>query len=335
MKLSILDQSPIPKGQTARDALQQSIKLVRLAEELGYHRYWVAEHHNMNGIASSSPEVLIARLAAESKRIRIGSGGVLLPHYSPYKVAENFHLLSNLAPRQIDLGIGRAPGGERISTLALNEGRRKSLDRFPDQVKDLQGYLTQNLPEDHPYQGVKAAPLPPEPPEMWLLGSSDGSAGYAADLGTAFSFAHFINPNGGPSVARMYRDRFQPSALYEEPRVNVCIFAVCADTDEEAERHASTLELWMLQIEQGKTGGIPTLEEAEAFDPTPWERFRMKENRRRIIVGNPNKVKEQILELAASYRTDEVMLITNIFDQEARLRSYQRIAEAFDLSSDA
>lgn len=331
MKLSILDQSPVPVGLTPQEALQQSITLIQHAEKLGYYRYWVAEHHNMKGVASSSPEVLIAHLAAQTRHIRIGSGGVLLPHYSPFKVAENFHVLSNLAPDRVDLGIGRAPGGERLSTLALNQGQRKSIEGFPDQVKEVMTYLTDKLPDDHPYPGVHATPLPPTPPEMWLLGSSDGSAGFAADLGTAFSFAHFINPHGGPQVAQMYRERFRPSPLWKQPQTNVCIFAVCADTDEEAEYHAATLLLWMLQIEAGNARGIPTPKEAEQFSPTSWEKYRMEENRRRVIIGNPQKVKDAILTYAQAYRTQEVMLITNIHDFQARLKSYELIAKEFAL----
>lgn len=331
LKLSVLDQSPVAKGRTPGEALQESIALAKRADELGYHRYWVAEHHGMGGIASSSPEVLIGHLAAHTGRIRLGSGGVLLPHYSPYKVAENFHLLSTLAPGRIDLGIGRAPGGDRLPTLALNEGVRRRLDRFPDQVSELMGYLLPEPPQGHPYPELKATPVPPVPPGLWLLGSSDGSAGYAADQGTAFSFAHFINPVGGPQVARMYRERFRPSELYGEPETNVCIFVVCADTDEEAEYHASALGYWMLQVERGEARGVPTPEDAQAFRPGPWERLRMEENRRRMIVGNPQKVKEGILRLAEAYQTGEVMIITNIHSAEARIQSYEGVAKAFGL----
>lgn len=329
LKLSVLDQSPISEGSTPMEALKNSARLAAEAERLGYHRIWFAEHHDSSGLASVSPEIMIAHVAAKTSTIHVGSGGVLLPHYSPYKVAENFNLLENLYPGRIDLGIGRAPGGMPGATWALNDGARRDLNDFPRKVRDLIGFLNDQLPEGHQYKTVRATPLAERLPETYLLGSSDGSAGIAADIGTPFMFAHFINPHGGSEVVRSYRANYRPSEWFPEPKASVCIFVVCAETDEEAERQASTLRYWMLKAAQGKSVLLPTLEEAEHFVPSEWEREQMKENETRMIVGNPQKVKRELENLAAVYQTDEVMILTNIFDFEAKLRSFRLIAEAF------
>lgn len=327
LKLSILEQSPISEGSTPGQALENSTRLAKAAEKWGYRRIWFAEHHDSEGLASVSPEIMIAHVAAQTSRIHVGSGGVLLPHYSPYKVAENFHLLENLHPGRIDLGIGRAPGGMPGATWALNDTSRRDLNDFPRKVRDLIGFLTDNLPPDHPLRRVRATPRSGKTPEMFLLGSSDGSAGIAAEMGTPFMFAHFINPHGGSEVVQSYRARFRSSVLYKDPKSAVCIFTVCAETDEEAERQASTLRYWMIKIAQGQSAAIPTIEEAEQFYPSEWERGMMEENRGRMIVGSPRKVKRELENLAAAYQTDEVMLITNIHDFEAKLRSFELIAK--------
>ncbi|RYM05082.1 LLM class flavin-dependent oxidoreductase [Sporolactobacillus sp. THM7-7] len=329
LKLSILEQAPVSEGSTPAEALKSSTRLAQEAERLGYRRIWFAEHHDTKGLASCAPEIMIAHVAACTSTIHVGSGGVLLPHYSPYKVAENFGLLENLYPGRIDLGMGRAPGGMPGATWALNDGARRNLDDFPRKVRDLIGFLTDRLPEDHPLKTVKATPHAERVPELFLLGSSDGSSGIASEIGTPFMFAHFINPYGGSTVVRSYRSRYQPSRLYPEPRTAVCVFAVCADTDEEAERQASSLALWMIRVRQGQPSLIPTIEQADRFVPSEWERQMMRENRGRMIVGNPEKVRRELENLAAAYQTDEVMLITNIHDFEAKVRSFQLIAEAF------
>lgn len=327
LKLSILEQSPISEGSTPRQALENSTRLAKAAEGWGYRRIWFAEHHDSEGLASVSPEIMIAYVAAQTSRIHVGSGGVLLPHYSPYKVAENFHLLENLHPGRIDLGIGRAPGGMPGATRALNDRGRRDLSDFPRKVRDLIGFLTDHLPPDHPLRTVRATPQSDKIPEIFLLGSSDGSAGIAAQLGTPFMFAHFINPYGGIEVVRSYRSHFQSSALYKVPKPAVCIFAVCAETDGEAERQASTLRYWMIETAQGRSAPIPTIEHAEQFDPSEQERKIIEENRGRMIVGSPQKVKRELENLAAAYQTDEVMIITNIHDFEAKLRSFELIAQ--------
>lgn len=327
LKLSILEQSPVSEGSTPRQALENSTRLAQAAEKWGYRRIWFAEHHDSEGLASAAPEIMIAHVAAQTSRIHVGSGGVLLPHYSPYKVAENFHLLENLHPGRIDLGIGRAPGGMPGAAWALNDTARRDLKDFPRKVRDLIGFLTNHLPPDHPLRTVRATPLSGNIPEIFLLGSSDGSAGIAAELGTPFMFAHFINPQGGSEVVQSYRTHFRSSALYPVPKSAVCIFAVCAQTDQEAKRQASTLRYWMIKIAEGQSALIPSIRQAEQFNPSEWERQMIEENHGRMIVGGPQKVKRELENLAAAYQTDEVMIITNIHDFEAKLRSFELIAE--------
>src|SRR4051794_15901621 len=231
--LSVLDQSPIPDGLTAADALANTLDLARAADRLGYTRYWLAEHHNTRGLAGSAPEVLAARVAAETRTLRVGSGGVMLPHYSPLHVAEQFRVLASLYPGRIDLGIGRAPGGDPLSAGALRAGVETP---FPHAVQDLIGWVEERLDPRHPFAAVRATPVPGEPPEIWMLGSSDYGAAVAAVLGLPYSFAHFINPALGPDVVSMYRERFKPSPRLAQPRGGPRVRAVRARTGRGAGR---------------------------------------------------------------------------------------------------
>jgi luciferase family oxidoreductase group 1 len=337
IKLSILDQSPAAAGSTHSEALQQTIKLAQAADAWGYTRYWIAEHHNTPRLASSSPEVLISALGAKTSRIRLGSGGVLLPHYSAYKVAENFRMLEALYPGRIDLGIGRAPGGTPHTAKALRGNKAdifEGLDMFPEQVADLKRFLTDSVEPGHHFEGILASPLIDTIPQLWMLGSSEQGGMYAAQMGAAFCFAHFINGSGGQQVVQRYYREFRPSELCVVPQGMVGIFVVCADTQEEAERLASSMDLSILKLEKGERSeskGVPTPEEAAAYPYTEWDRFRIRENRGRMIVGNPVQVKHKLTELVASYGTDEVMVITTTHDYAARLHSYELLAKAFKL----
>jgi luciferase family oxidoreductase group 1 len=332
--LSVLDQSPIPSGSTAIEAIRTSLDLVRLAERLGYGRYWVAEHHSSAGLAGSAPEVLIARLAAETSRIRVGSGGVMLSHYSALKVAESFRVLEALYPGRIDLGIGRAPGSDRLTASALAHGPGAlGIEHFPDQIADLTAYLNNEMPTDHAFAAVRAMPAGPTAPPLWLLGSSDQSAAYAAHFGCAFSFAHFINPNGGPQVMAAYRKYFQPSPRLAEPLGNVGISVVCAETTAAAERLASSLDLWRLKNELGQSGPVPSLAEVDAYPYTDRDRAHIAANRGRLILGDPPTCRARLIALAEAYGVDEIVVVTICHDQAARFRSYELLAEAFDLGS--
>lgn len=332
LKLGVLDQSHIGENRTAADALKETTRLAQETEKLGYTRYWVSEHHASKALASSSPEVLIAHLAAATSRIRVGSGGIMLPHYSPYKVAENFRLLEALHPGRIDLGLGRAPGGLPLATRALQEGKYTGIDRYPQQVADLTGYLHQNLPEEHPFAALQAAPLIPTAPEIWLLGSSSESARIAAQLGTAYAYAQFFGVPGGENAMRIYQEQFRPSFLNEKPKSIVAVLVICADTEEEAERLASSTDLFFLRLELGmELSFFPSVETALSYPYTEFDRERIRHGRERRIVGSPEQVKERLLAVSEQYRTDEVVVITPTHDFAARVRSYQLLAEVFGL----
>jgi len=330
IRLSILDQSPIPEGSTATETLRQTARLAQEAERMGYHRFWVSEHHAAGNLAGSSPEVLISHLAAVTSSIRLGSGGVMLPHYSAYKVAENFKLLEALYPGRIDVGVGRAPGGMPIASKALQEGKLSQIDRYPEQVADLAGYLHDALPEGHRFSGLRASPSVSTVPEVWMLGSSGESARVAADLGASYAFAHFINAYGGPEAMAAYQRNYRPSVLGDRPSSMLAIFVVCAETDEEADRLAGSMDLAFLFLERGiDWPGVPSAETVAAFELSPIDRMRIHENRNRMIVGSQARVKEELLRYSKLYNTEELMIVTIMHDVEARLRSYRLIAEAF------
>ncbi|RAS94020.1 hypothetical protein A6E21_16350, partial [Bacillus cereus] len=294
--------------------------------------FWVSEHHNSVSLAGSSPEILISHIAAKTERMRVGSGGVMLPHYSPYKVAENFRVLEALYPNRIDLGVGRAPGGMPIATRALQEGKMVSLDQYPEQIADVAMYLHDQVPENHHYANLKATPVIPTSPDMWLLGSSGESAKIAAQQGASFAFAQFINGYGGPEVMEAYQKQFQPSYLGDKPKSIVAIFVICGETTEEAEKIASSLDLSILLLEQGKrTTGTPSIETAQNYSYSAYDLFRIKENRQRMIVGDPSSVKEQIVNLSKAYNTDEFMIVTITHRFEDKLNSYRLLANAFHL----
>lgn len=328
LKLSVLDQSPIAEGMTAEEALANTVRLAQFVEKLGYERFWVSEHHDTNSLAGSSPEVLLGHIGAKTSRIRIGSGGVMLPHYSAYKVAENFKVLAGLHPGRVDLGVGRAPGGMPIATIALQEGKRRDIDRYPEQIDDLLAYLHNDLPEKHPLHGLKATPNVQTAPDVWLLGSSSSTALLAAQKGLPYVFAQFINGEGGEYYTKLYRERFIPSKYLDKPRNMVAVFAICAETEEKAEWVASSLDLSLLMIEQGMmSNGTPSPEKAMAYPYSPYERKRVVENRKRMIVGTPKQMKEQLFRLSEAYETDEIMLVTITYDFQDKLTSFQLIAE--------
>lgn len=333
--LSVLDQSPVRSGGTPADAIAETLELAQAAERLGYHRYWLAEHHSTPGLADASPEVLIGQLAARTRRIRVGAGGIMLTHYSALKVAETFRMLETLFPGRIDLGIGRAPGSDQRTAEALRHGPGSmGLEFFPDQVADLLGFLHDRLDPAHPFAGVRAMPAGPGAPEVWLLGSSDASAACAAHLGTAFSFAHFINAEGGAEVTRAYTRAFRPSPELAAPRANVAVFVVCADTEAEARRLALSRELFLLRLYTGRPGPYPSVEEAGRYPCAERERILVEAIRQRTIAGAPAGVRERLLALAAEYGVDELVIVTITHDPKARLRSYELLADAFALAED-
>lgn len=335
LKLSVLDQSPIRKGGTASDAVHETIALAKACEEFGYERYWLAEHHNTNSFAGSTPEVLIARVAAETKRMRIGSGGIMLPHYSPLKVAENFRMLETLYPERIDLAVGRAPGSDQRTAVALQSGPQPwDIETFPQQVALLRHYLEESAglaqwPADHPYRTVHATPRGPGVPEIWMLASSMSGAVFAAELGLPLSFAHFISPEGGLDAVALYRSRFKPRSPDARPRVAVGIFAIAAPSEEEAEHLCATRNLWVMQLLQNRAGAFPSPEEALAYPYTEADRAQIRAISARSISGSPSVVREKLENLAASYGAEELNILSITYDFQARVRSYQLISEAF------
>ena len=328
MKLSVLDQSPIISGHSAAQALAETIALAKRVEALGYARYWLAEHHAIAALADPCPEILLARLGAETKTIRIGTGGVLLPYYSAFKVAEVFRMLEALYPGRVDLGIGRAPGGDARTARAVGGGRFPDAENFPQQVWELANHLDCTLPQDHPDHGVRLQPQGATAPEIWLLGSSDYSGLLAAQLGVRFAFAHFINAQGGDLVMRAYKQRFQPGRD-AQPHALLCCFVICAPTDEEAERRAKVVDLRRLEMAYNHDTPVPTLEQALARTYTERELEYIQSQRGRLVHGSPARCKERLIALADQYSADELMIITITGSYETRLESYELLAEAF------
>jgi luciferase family oxidoreductase group 1 len=327
IKLSVLDQSPISEGMNPEEALKNTVELAQFVESLGYERFWVSEHHDTYSLAGSSPEILITHLAAHTSKIRVGSGGVMLPHYSSYKVAENFRLLEALHPNRIDLGLGRAPGGMPRATMALHDGKKRDVHRYPEQIDELIYYLTDSLPESHRFYGLKASPMIKTVPELWLLGSSPSSAMLAAQKGLPYTFAQFINGEGGPQYTEAYINNFVPSASLKEPHNMFAVFVICAETNEEVERIASSIDLSLLMIEQGmESHGTPSPEKAAAYKYSSFELARVKENRKRMVVGTPKEVKEQLLHLSEKYQTNEIMLVSITYDIQDKRKTFELIA---------
>ena len=332
MKLSILDQSPIISGHSAAQAIAETLKLARRADELGYHRYWLAEHHAIGALADPCPEILLARLGAETRRIRVGSGGVLLPYYSAYKIAEVFRMLEALYPGRIDLGIGRAPGGDQRTARAVGGGHFPDAEQFPQQVWELAGYLDGTLPADHPNRKLRVQPEGASAPELWLLGSSDYSGLLAAQLGVRFSFAHFINAQGGDLVMRAYKERYQSSGREPQPHTSLCCFVICAASDDEAERMARVLDLRRLHMALNQDLPVPTLAEAERRAFSEEEQQYVRGQRPRAVIGSPETCREKLLDLAGKFAADELMVLTITGDYAARLESYELLAKAFELA---
>jgi len=342
MKLSVLDQSPVPSGSTPADALHNTIHLAREAESLGYERYWIAEHHAIETLASPAPEILIARVAAETSRIRVGSGGVLLPHYSALKVAEVFRMLHALYPGRIDLGLGRAPGSGGLEAFALQRERSKRMEAsdFAEQLTELLAFLHNDFPPEHPFRRIKVSPEMPGAPDVWLLGSSAWSAAAAAQFGLPYAFAHFIGPEQTVAALAHYRENFRPSKFLQEPRTILTLGVVCADTEAEAQRLSASTKVLIRRIRLGGIRrAVPTPEEAikelesagEDADPLTWDASEWP----RYIVGAPSKVSTTLKNMARELHVDELMILTVIHDHAARVHSYELLAESFGLATDS
>jgi luciferase family oxidoreductase group 1 len=333
VRFGVVDQVPVATGTDGARAVAETLALARRVEALGYTRYWLAEHHSTNSFACAQPAALIPAVATATSRLRVGSGGVLLPHYSPYEVAEQFRMLEAITPGRIDLGIGRAPGGTMGAVEALRYGRGGiPHSAFTDQARDLIGWLRDALEPGHPFARVRAMPRGVEPPEVWLLGSSGETARLAGALGCGYAFAQFISGVDGSAAARAYRAAFRPSGVLGEARVIVAVGAVCAETDAEAERLASSLRLWRARIETGRDRGIPSPEEALEHRWAPGQLERVSDGER-VYVGTPDRVADRLRALAERYEADEVLVVTVTHSYEARTRSYELLAEALALGN--
>jgi luciferase family oxidoreductase group 1 len=330
--LSVLDLAPVGEGSSATEALRASVALAREVERLGYHRYWVAEHHNMPGIASSAPAVLLAHAASVTSTIRIGSGGVMLPNHAPLVVAEQFGMLEALHPGRVDLGIGRAPGTDGLTASALRRSRQAlAADDFPEQFGELRAFFTGGFPDDHPYRRITAVPGEGHQPAIWLLGSSDYSAQVAGLLGLPFSFAHhFASQNTLPAL-EAYRSTFRPSDVLSEPYAMLGVAVVCGDTDKRAKWLAGPSQLAFLRLRQGRPGRYPTPEEAAEHQFTPAEREFVKGWQQSHVVGSPETVRGQLDDLVARTGADELMITTMTHGADDRRRSYQLVAEVAGL----
>jgi luciferase family oxidoreductase group 1 len=320
--LSVLDLAPVATGSTVGDALRNSLELVQLAERLGYRRHWVAEHHNMPGIASSAPAVLIAHLASVTSTIRVGSGGVMLPNHQPLVVAEQFGMLEALHPGRIDLGIGRAPGTDQLTAYALRRSLGPGADDLPTQLEELRAFFTGTFPR------ITAVPGAGNMPELWLLGSSDFSARLAGELGLPFSFAHHFMPQNTLAALSIYRRHFTPSPTLVEPYAMVGVAVVCAESDEEARRLHESSKLAFLRLRSGRPSTFPSPEEAAGYEWTPDERAFAESWTESHVVGSPDTVRDGLRGLQERTEADELMLTTNVYAHADRLRSYELVTEA-------
>ncbi|WP_406402177.1 LLM class flavin-dependent oxidoreductase [Streptomyces sp. NBC_00879] len=335
--LSVLDLVTVGVGRTASDALRTSVDISRLAESRGFHRHWVAEHHSMPGVASSSPAVILAHLAAHTERIRLGSGGVMLPNHAPLVIAEQFGTLEALAPGRVDLGLGRAPGTDGATAAALRRTDRlnEGADDFPQQLAELTRFLDDDFPDGHPYARIHAVPGPVQGPSarppIWLLGSSGFSARLAGVLGLPFAFAHHFSAQNTVPALDLYRESFRPSAVLDAPYALIGVSALASDDEKEAHRQVLTGALSMVRLRTGRPGLIPTPDEAAAYEFSPMEREFVDSWLANVIHGTPDAVRTGLDDLHKCTGADELMITANAHGPDARLRSYELIADAYDL----
>ena len=338
LPLSVLDLSPVASGSSGAAALANSLDLARFADRLGYARYWVAEHHNLPSIASSAPEIMIGQIAAATERIRVGSGGVMLPNHAPLMVAERFKVLEALFPGRIDLGLGRAPGTDPVTSYALR--RRQGLsenedDDFLERFQELLLFESRGFPDNHPFRNIRAMPADVALPPIFLLGSSGYSAQLAAAVGAGFSFAHHFSDFDPVAPMRHYREHFRPSPAHAEPCAILAVAAVCADTDAEADRLAATIDLNFVRRARGEYLPLASPEEALAYPYSPVDRERIRANRQRVFVGSPATIKDLLAPVTEATAADELMITTMIYDHAARKHSFALLADAFALPAAA
>lgn len=328
-RLSILDQLPIREGGHPQDPVNEAIVLAKKAEQWGYHRYWTAQFHGTVSFTSAAPELVACRLAAETRTLRVGAGGILLSNVSPYILAEQFKMLETFFPDRIDLGIGRVTGGDVATHAACLYGSTLGQNAFEQKLVDLKHFVAGEPPLNPEWQHVKATPVTDHHPQLWSLGSGESSAAFAAKHGLALSFAHFINPYIYADVIAAYRKFFQPSVFYPQPVANVCVYAICCDTEAEAIRQRASRDLWWAEVFQGMDPPYRSVEKGLAYPYSAAMLEKLAVKRDAVIVGTPEQVKAQIDAIAAKAGVDEVMIQTMCFDFSVRLRSFELIAQAF------
>ncbi len=333
LPLSILDLAPVSSGESGAQALRHSLDLARVADKLGYTRYWLAEHHNTSTFVSAATEILIALVARETERIRVGSGGIMLPNHAPLKVAENFRTLEALFPGRIDLALGRAPGTDGVTALALRRSvEALTADDFPQQIQEVQAFAGEGtFPEGHPFGRVRATPQDAPLPPVWLLGSSTYGAQLAARLGKGYAFAYHFSPDAARAAMRIYREQFVPSQALREPHAILAVSAAVADTQGRAEELALTQERLFVNIRSGRGGPLVSPEEARQRPLTPEERPLAEYGRSLLVHGTPEVVRAQLEDLAAQFGADELMVTSNIHSHAERVRSYELLAQVFEL----
>ncbi|MYL44536.1 MsnO8 family LLM class oxidoreductase [Virgibacillus halodenitrificans] len=323
MKLSILDQVPISEGSSPQEALQETVKLAKLGDELGYKRYWIAEHHDMKGLGCPAPDMVLSLIGSQTNNIRIGAGAVLLPHYMPFHVVEKYNLLATLYPNRVDLGIGRAPGGSAEVTMALSANFLENVRQMPSSIDNLLHFLNQSFPKDHMFSKINPTPLPPVSPVLWLLGTSEKSAIQAAEKGLPYAFGHFMSDEDGPSIIKSYK---QGEASKE---ALIAVSVICAETNEEANILAMDSKRWKIEQAKGEGNGVPDGRKTSHL--TTEEKRQLASSDNKLIIGNPKQVRKQLEELQRVYKVDEFMILTITHNYEARRRSYKLLAEEFDL----
>ena len=331
LKLSILDQSPVHGSEEPADALRRTIELARRAEEWGYHRFWVAEHHGSDRVMGSSPEVLVSHLLAHTSRIRVGSGGVMLQHYSPYKVAENFNVLASLAPGRVDLGIGRGPGGLPRSTAALRRGDGEPTMSLAEKLSELRGFLSDEMVPEHPLHGLQASPMAPRPPELFLLGTTRSSGDMAAGLAMPYVYALFLNNDEDEmaEAVRRYQSGFDHSNG-ARPRTMLALPIIVAESDEEAARHAAKIQVVRITLDSGRTLTVGSVAAGEEFGRQSGEGYEVTVRQAGVVHGAPESVRCQLQDLRRKYEADEIIAVTAIDSFEKRLRSFELLGGLID-----
>jgi len=332
--LSILDVSPIPSGSSSSQTLRNTVDLAQFADKRGFTRYWLAEHHNSGGIASTTPEIMIGHIAQQTAHIRVGSGGVMLPNHAPLKVAESFRMLEALYPNRVDLGIGRAPGTDMMTALALRRTQENlNADNFPEELGELLAFANGTFPANHPFRTITAYPNDVPLPPIWLLGSSGYSSQLSAELGMGFAFAHHINGSAAIPAMKVYRDHFEPSASFPKPHAILAVSIICADTDEEANDLALSVQHAFLRISTGRSGPLASPAEVKAASLTPVELMQMNGLKERHFVGSPATVSERLLPLIERTQADELMVLTMVHDHAARKHSYDLVANMLEVQA--